>query len=202
MSAFGTNSSKHPCGFAHAEGRNCSEIVIGGTGFKDVLTSRRTDSDLVWALQSWTPSPSFSRGALRPDQIVELVKKSRKLSEAIQLESQTAGVPVAEVEERVSSLLSEMSHNQGMGTVRFFAVVLSKLVRQIFCHVYVNRSGVERVREVLTRAPTVFLPSHRSYADFLVISFLCYSYHLPLPVIAAAMGEFLGSDLLDIFFAF
>ncbi len=33
------------------------------------------------------------------------------------------------------------------------------------------------------------MPSHRSYLDFLLVSYIFYQYDLPLPVIAAAMGE-------------
>lgn len=34
----------------------------------------------------------------------------------------------------------------------------------------------------------VLLPSHRSYMDFLLMSYILYTYDLPLPVIAAGMG--------------
>lgn len=33
------------------------------------------------------------------------------------------------------------------------------------------------------------LPTHRSYMDFLLVSYVFYHFDLPLPVIAAAMGE-------------
>ena len=46
-----------------------------------------------------------------------------------------------------------------------------------------------QLREVLADYPVVFLPSHRSYADFILISYVCFHYDLPLPFIAAAMGE-------------
>lgn len=34
------------------------------------------------------------------------------------------------------------------------------------------------------------MPSHRSYADFLLMSYVCFNYNIMLPVIAAGMGEF------------
>jgi glycerol-3-phosphate O-acyltransferase len=36
------------------------------------------------------------------------------------------------------------------------------------------------------------MPTHRSYIDFLVVSFVCFQYRLPLPHIAA------GDDFLNI----
>lgn len=39
----------------------------------------------------------------------------------------------------------------------------------------------------------ILLPSHRSYIDFLMLSFVLYNYDLPVPVIAAGMGACIGS---------
>ena len=36
--------------------------------------------------------------------------------------------------------------------------------------------------------PVLLMPTHRSYMDFLLLSFIFYTYEMPLPVIAAAMG--------------
>lgn len=41
----------------------------------------------------------------------------------------------------------------------------------------------------MSQGPVLFLPTHRSYADFLLISYLCYTLDIPLPVIAAGMGN-------------
>lgn len=35
----------------------------------------------------------------------------------------------------------------------------------------------------------VLLPSHRSYMDFLLMSYILFTYDLALPVIAAGMGR-------------
>lgn len=38
--------------------------------------------------------------------------------------------------------------------------------------------------------PVIFLPNHRSYADFILMSYLCFTYDIEIPAIAAGMGEF------------
>jgi len=35
------------------------------------------------------------------------------------------------------------------------------------------------------------MPNHRSYVDFLVISYILFSYDIPIPVIAAGMRKYL-----------
>ena len=36
--------------------------------------------------------------------------------------------------------------------------------------------------------PVVLLPSHRSYLDFLLVTYFLYEFNMQLPVIAAAQG--------------
>ncbi len=43
------------------------------------------------------------------------------------------------------------------------------------------------------KGPLIFLPTHRSYIDFLIVSYLTFIYKLKIPYIAA------GIDFLSIF---
>lgn len=45
-----------------------------------------------------------------------------------------------------------------------------------------------KLQRAVQEHPVVLLPSHRSYIDFLMLSFVLYNYDLPVPVIAAGMG--------------
>lgn len=38
--------------------------------------------------------------------------------------------------------------------------------------------------------PVLFLPTHRSYADFCLMTYLCYHYDIDLPAVAAGMGMY------------
>lgn len=45
-----------------------------------------------------------------------------------------------------------------------------------------------QLSKAMSEGPVLLLPTHRSYADFLLVSYLCYTLNIPLPVIAAGMG--------------
>jgi len=47
---------------------------------------------------------------------------------------------------------------------------------------------VFQLRKLIHEYPVLVLPTHRSYMDFLLVSYIFYHYDLPLPVIATAMG--------------
>ena len=46
-----------------------------------------------------------------------------------------------------------------------------------------------QLRNMIEEYPVLLMPTHRSYMDFLLVSYIFYHYDLPLPVIAAAMGK-------------
>ena len=56
-----------------------------------------------------------------------------------------------------------------------------------------------KLQRAIQEHPVVLLPSHRSYIDFLMLSFLLYNYDLPVPVIAAGMGMLQSSTFLFYF---
>jgi glycerol-3-phosphate O-acyltransferase len=61
--------------------------------------------------------------------------------------------------------------------------------RQIYDSVAVDESSVHWLREAQQMGTVVFLPTHRSYVDFLLLSYVCFHYNCPLPHIAAGMRE-------------
>ncbi|EPY81948.1 dihydroxyacetone phosphate acyltransferase [Camelus ferus] len=97
--------------------------------------------------------------------------------------------------EEACEILDEMSHKLRLGAIRFFAFALSKIFKQIFSKVCVNEEGIQKLQRAIQEHPVVLLPSHRSYIDFLMLSFLLYNYDLPVPVIAAGM-DFLGMKMV------
>jgi glycerol-3-phosphate O-acyltransferase len=62
-------------------------------------------------------------------------------------------------------------------------VIVTVLFRRLF--VSIETSGLEKVAEYAKRHPIVLVPSHRSYFDFLLLSWLFYANHLVPPHIAA-----------------
>ncbi|CAF0927836.1 unnamed protein product [Rotaria sordida] len=51
-------------------------------------------------------------------------------------------------------------------------------------------------KHYITSPRIIYLPTHRSYMDFIILTYLCFEYNIPLPCIAAAQ-DFLGLGLLS-----
>lgn len=48
-----------------------------------------------------------------------------------------------------------------------------------------------QLQQAIQESPVILMPNHRSYVDFLVLSYILFTYDLPIPVIAAGIRKYL-----------
>ncbi|XP_060498791.2 dihydroxyacetone phosphate acyltransferase isoform X2 [Panthera onca] len=164
--------------------------------FEDILEERRHVSDLKFAMKCYTPLIYKGITPCKPSDIKYSVLNSEEVHYVIKQLSKESLQSVDVLREEVCEILDEMSHKLRLGAIRFFAFALSKIFKQIFSKVCVNEEGIQKLQRAIQEHPVVLLPSHRSYIDFLMLSFLLYNYDLPVPVIAAGM-DFLGMKMVS-----
>ncbi len=86
----------------------------------------------------------------------------------------------------------EIAANMNSTILAVLYVVVGWMFRKLFHSIDV--AGLERVTEYAKRQPVVLVPSHRSYFDFLILSWMFYGQHNVPPHIAArenmAFGPF------------
>ncbi|GMG14570.1 unnamed protein product [Phytophthora fragariaefolia] len=92
-----------------------------------------------------------------------------------------------------------------MPAVRCLGWLLTKTWRLLFNGLHVDLQSLHHVRRVLEASEgdvsVVFAPTHKSHLDYLIISYLCFAYGIPLPRIAAGnnldlplVGSFLRAN--------
>ncbi|GFT01626.1 dihydroxyacetone phosphate acyltransferase [Nephila pilipes] len=164
--------------------------------FIDILNDRRQTSDIGWALKSWNVPPCRYSLKRTPEQIKKHVLSSNKIKAIIKQISEENGCTEEETEEEAKNIMDEMAHNFQFRVIRFFGYVLSKFMKSVYGRILVNKKGVEKIGSISSQYPVLFLPTHRSYSDFLLVSYVCYYFNLPVPVIAAGL-DFLGLKFLS-----
>lgn len=60
------------------------------------------------------------------------------------------------------------------------------VVMQHFCFCVILK-----LQQAVQENPVILMPNHRSYMDFLAISYILFSYDIPVPVIAAGIRKYL-----------
>jgi glycerol-3-phosphate O-acyltransferase len=80
-------------------------------------------------------------------------------------------------------LFREISANMNSTFLAVLNVIVNGIFRRMFASIEVT--GIEKVADYAKKHPLVLVPSHRSYFDFLILSWLFYANHLVPPHIAA-----------------
>ncbi|XP_042157066.1 dihydroxyacetone phosphate acyltransferase isoform X2 [Oncorhynchus tshawytscha] len=155
--------------------------------FMDILEERRRSSDLGHALRTFTPSPYRGAPPLSAGALNRMVLESQYLRYVTKEVAMETGESVDLVREEASGILDEMSQNLQLGFIRLLGFTLSKVFKRLFSHININQEGLNRLQQAIQESPVILMPNHRSYVDFLVLSYILFTYDLPIPVIAAGI---------------
>lgn len=66
-----------------------------------------------------------------------------------------------------------------------FAYSLRKIWRAIYDKVVIDEVALQKIKKLKSKGPICYIPTHRSYIDFLVLSYILLSYGIEIPYIAA-----------------
>ncbi|ETW07168.1 hypothetical protein, variant 2 [Aphanomyces invadans] len=99
----------------------------------------------------------------------------------------------AAMERQVHEMLTRMAATINYKTVRVAGWLLRKVWRQMYEKIIVDEAGLETIRKLVQArdGPLVLIPTHRSYVDFLMMTYLFFAYNIPVPHI------FAGEDFLN-----
>ena len=120
---------------------------------------------------------------LRPrHRVQEAVLRDPRVETAIARRAE-AGVTHEAARAQAEKMFREIAANMNSTFLAALGLAASAVIRRLFQRVEVR--GLERVAEWAKRQPVVLVPSHRSYLDFVLLSWLFYQNHLMPPHIAA-----------------
>uniref|UniRef100_A0A7N6AE47 Phospholipid/glycerol acyltransferase domain-containing protein n=1 Tax=Anabas testudineus TaxID=64144 RepID=A0A7N6AE47_ANATE len=159
----------------------------GEDEFVDILADRRSSSDLGHALRTFNPHPYQGAPPCSAADLNKAVLESQYLRYVTREIAMEMGSSVEEVREDACGILEEMSQNLQLGFIRLMAYTLTKVLKRLFTSVYVNMEGLNMLQQAVQESPVILMPNHRSYVDFLVISYILFTYDIPVPVIAAGI---------------
>ncbi|XP_033635041.1 dihydroxyacetone phosphate acyltransferase-like [Asterias rubens] len=155
--------------------------------YQDLLDPRRKQFDINFAFKhraSLLPEYQYVTHMSNAD-IKNMVLKSRRLKHTIEEIVACEDRTENDVFKEAKDILEEMAHSYSENNIRFLSYFFAKIFKKLYGHIYVNKAGLEKLRNCYRDTPVVLLPTHRSYVDFLLMSYMMFEYNLPLPYIAA-----------------
>lgn len=153
----------------------------------DILDERRQSGDLNHALRTFNPQPYKEMTPCSASDLSNTTLQSQYLQYVFKEITMETGLSVEEVKEDARHLLEEMSQNLQLGFIRLMAYTLSKVFKRLYTNIYVNMEGLNMLQQAIQESPVILMPTHRSYIDFLIISYILFTYDIPVPVIAAGL---------------
>ena len=90
----------------------------------------------------------------------------------------------------VAKTLSEMMFNKSELVIQVLGYIVTKLSKRIYSQILIlDEPKLLKLMRTIKEKQVVFLPTHRSYLDFIILSYICFSYDIPTPLTAATTGK-------------
>lgn len=118
--------------------------------------------------------------------VIDQVLSSRGVKAAIDQEAREGKITLDEASARARKCANEIAANYSAVAIRFLEIMLGYVWNRVFRGVQVH--GMERLREWAQDHEILYLSSHRSHADYLLISYVLYQAGMVPPHIAAGVN--------------
>jgi glycerol-3-phosphate O-acyltransferase len=123
--------------------------------------------------------PDLSHRRTLIDQLVA----SRAVRSVIAAEVARGGGSEVRLTRRARRFARAIASDMSYVTMRLLEALLTRFWNRIYDGIDVR--GIERVKPLAETATVIYVPSHRSHVDYLLLSYLLYNHSLMIPHIAA-----------------
>ena len=118
-------------------------------------------------------------------QLKEIVLMDERVRERIEQIASTQKRAVPQLKRNAGEFFDEIAADFNITYVQLFQLTLSWLWKKIFEHIDVDPSGLAKAREWARKGPLIFVPSHKSHIDYLILNYVLLKHHMHVPRIAA-----------------
>ena len=123
-----------------------------------------------------------------PSRVRNKVLRDRSLQAAVDRVAADTGAPRWKVLAEAERDLEEVASRFSPGLIEVARPILKWAFGRLYEGVEIDEEGLARVRRAAAQAPIVLCPSHKSYVDFLVLSWLLAERGMTPPHIAAGIN--------------
>jgi glycerol-3-phosphate O-acyltransferase len=118
--------------------------------------------------------------------VISNLLQSKSIIKAVQDEARKKNMTPEKAEARAVRYINEIAAEQNHSVVRVFDVFLTWLWNRIFNGIEIK--NVQRIRDIDQSHEIIYLPSHRSHMDYLLLGYSLYRSGFPPPHTAAGIN--------------
>uniref|UniRef100_A0A182SC00 Phospholipid/glycerol acyltransferase domain-containing protein n=1 Tax=Anopheles maculatus TaxID=74869 RepID=A0A182SC00_9DIPT len=154
--------------------------------YRNLLAPQYRDHrDMTKQYKVTVPFPKDS--PVTPAKLKKLVLASGRIQLLLDEQSSSDKTKRAKLAQTIVELLDEIGLAENLPVIRTLGTMLNAIFDRIYTGVLVNEQKLEQLRSRFGRQTVLYLPSHRSYGDFILMSYVLFCYNIAIPGIAAGM---------------
>lgn len=149
-------------------------------------------SDIKWAYNSGAPIKV--RGMKEMRSLILNASRVQKTINDLASKDKNPKIALKDLTHKANEIVNTMLCDLKMPMVRLLGWGLRKIWRIIYEKIVVDVNSLNQLKKLISQknGSLVIVPTHRSYIDFLIVSYVFFSYGIQVPYIAA------GEDFLKI----
>lgn len=156
-------------------------------GGDDLRLALRLRESLMEALR--THRRTITGPPIRPRRwFIQEVTGDAELDDEICRIAAAHGKHADDVRELAERYAREIAADPDYTVIELLDRILSPIFRRIFDSFQVDETGLSRAKELAATGPIVFVPNHKSHADYLLLSLVLYHHGMTVPHIAAGIN--------------
>jgi len=114
-------------------------------------------------------------------EIIEAILEQKAPQDFLQEYARSSGLPLEQVEKTFREYLHEIAADQNYLWIPLFDLTFSWAIEMIYEGVGIDPAMMDRIRSSVGKVPIVFVPSHRSHMDYVLLPTLLYHHQIPVP---------------------
>ena len=147
-------------------------------------------NDIQWAMNKGSPfhprsNEDMKSCVMNSQRVQDLIQKlSREKKDKLMTEEQYK----KKLQKNASYLCESMFATYSMPVIRLMAVCMNQILKSMYDKIVIDETALKRFNDLDQKqsGPIVLMPTHRSYMDFLLVSYIFFANGLKCPHIAAA----------------
>jgi glycerol-3-phosphate O-acyltransferase len=118
-------------------------------------------------------------------QFKEIVLMDKRVSEKIQSMSSGNKKKLRQMRKKAGEYFDEIAADYNITYIQFFHMALNWFWKKIFEGIHVDKVALAKVREWARKGTLVYVPSHKSHIDYLILNYVLFTHHMHIPRVAA-----------------
>ncbi len=118
-------------------------------------------------------------------EIKELVLTDQRIDKEIRAMASGDKKKLRQLRKKAGEHFEEIAADYNMTYIQAFWLTLTWFWKKIFEGVDVDVAALAEVREWARRGPLIYVPSHKSHIDYLILNYILFQHHMHIPRITA-----------------